>query len=108
MRFAALFRYQPSLYNIVFIDNFNFNIFQIDLIFRNFDIFLRTHKVLLINSLLYILNSTAKIAQMFTHLLSKQGALRSIPTHPFFLLLLFSYLVTCQYQYFLEKIRIIC
>ena len=37
----------PSLYNIVVIDNFDFNTTQIDLIFRNFGIFLRTYKVIL-------------------------------------------------------------
>ena len=34
----------PSYYNIVIIDSFDFNIFQMDLNFGNFGIFMRTHK----------------------------------------------------------------
>ena len=44
----------PSIYNIVVIDNFDFNYFQIDLDFGNFGIFLRAHKAILIKRLLYI------------------------------------------------------
>ena len=53
----------PSLYNIVDIDNFDLNIFRIDLNFGNFGIFLRTHKVISIQWLLY---TTGEIAQMCT------------------------------------------
>ena len=77
MRFAALFRYQ--VYNIVVIDNFDFNIIQIDLIYGNFGIFCIHTKYYRYNHYCTPKHTTAKMAKMVT-CVRVYLVLQSIPT----------------------------